>query len=143
MLLYRNGKRRVTPVTSNIVLDAQVWAVLATEGGAVTFPDVPETVADMRTEEGDTRFTRQTATADIGLKAPPYRPDVSDAGGGGQVPAGFSRPPTNSAAERRIPAATVPALTTGESWTYGTDTHIAPAAWFVMAVNGFNPYEFK
>jgi hypothetical protein len=133
----------VTPVTSNIVLDAQVWAVLATEGDAVTFPDVPGTVADMCTEEGGypfhkansnggywsegTAFTalmfRTLGTEDKALSAFLALKQI-------QLPSGG------------FPAATVPALTTGESWTYGTDAHIAPAAWFIMAVNGFNPYEF-
>ena len=47
-----------------------------------------------------------------------------------------------------FPAATVDNLSTGfglfdgSPWEYGTAPHIAPTAWFVMAVNGFNPYAF-
>ena len=47
-----------------------------------------------------------------------------------------------------FPAATVPDLSTGfglfdgSPWEYGDAPHIAPTAWFVMAVNGFNPYAF-
>ena len=49
----------------------------------------------------------------------------------------------------KFPAATVDNLSTGiwlftgEPWVYDTAPHIAPTAWFVMAVNGFNPYSFE
>jgi hypothetical protein len=48
-----------------------------------------------------------------------------------------------------LPAATVEALDTGFSlftgdpWRYGDNLHIAPVAWYVMAVNDFNPYEVR
>ena len=48
-----------------------------------------------------------------------------------------------------FPAATVDNLSTGfglfdgSAWEYGTAPHIAPTAWFVMAINGFNPYSFN
>ena len=47
-----------------------------------------------------------------------------------------------------FPAATVDGLSTGfglfdgSPWEYGTAPHIAPTAWYVMAINGFNPYSF-
>ena len=41
-----------------------------------------------------------------------------------------------------FPAATVEHLLTGLSWDYGTDPHICPTAWFVLAANGFDPYSF-
>ena len=47
-----------------------------------------------------------------------------------------------------FPAATTDHLSTGidlfegSPWEYSTDPHIAPAAWFIMAANGFNPYSF-
>ena len=47
-----------------------------------------------------------------------------------------------------FPAATVDNLSTGmdlfdgSPWEYSTDAHIAPAAWFIMAANGFNPYVY-
>jgi len=134
----------VTPVTSNIVLDAQVWAVLATEGGAVTFPDVPETVADMRTEEGGYPFHKANSNGGYWSEGTAFTALMFRTLGAEDksLPA-FRALQQIQLPSGGFPAATVPALTTGESWTYGTDTHIAPAAWFVMAVNGFNPYEFK
>ena len=48
-----------------------------------------------------------------------------------------------------FPAATVDNLSTGiilsngDPWEYNQDPHIAPTAWFVMAVNGFDPYDFS
>jgi hypothetical protein len=50
--------------------------------------------------------------------------------------------------EGGFPAATVAELSTGfnlvtgDPWTYKAIPHIAPAAWYVMAVNNFNPYAF-
>ena len=47
-----------------------------------------------------------------------------------------------------FPAATVDNLSTGfglfdgSPWEYGTAPHIAPTAWYVMAINDFNPYSF-
>ena len=47
-----------------------------------------------------------------------------------------------------FPAATVQNLSTGfdlftgEPWVYSTDAHIAPTAWFILALNNFNPYRF-
>lgn len=41
-----------------------------------------------------------------------------------------------------FPAATVDTLLTGLSWEYSKDPHVAPTAWFVMAVNEFDPYVF-
>ncbi|MBQ3462621.1 MAG: hypothetical protein IJH36_05820 [Clostridia bacterium] len=48
-----------------------------------------------------------------------------------------------------FPAATVDNLSTGiilsngDSWEYNQDPHIASTAWFVMAVNGFDSYDFS
>ena len=47
-----------------------------------------------------------------------------------------------------FPAATVDSLPTGfelfdgSSWNYSSEAHTAPTAWFIMAVNGFDPYNF-
>jgi hypothetical protein len=118
--------------------------VLATEGGAVTFPDVPETVADMRTEEGGYPFHKANSNGGYWSEGTAFTALMFRTLGAEDksLPA-FRALQQIQLPSGGFPAATVPALTTGESWTYGTDTHIAPAAWFVMAVNGFNPYEFK
>ena len=47
-----------------------------------------------------------------------------------------------------FPAASVPELQTGlflfdgSPWLYADDPHVAPTAWFILAVNGVNPYSF-
>ena len=47
-----------------------------------------------------------------------------------------------------FPAATVEKLSTGiyladgTPWEYSNEPHIASAAWFILAVHGFNPYVF-
>ena len=48
-----------------------------------------------------------------------------------------------------FPAATTEHLSTGfglfdgTPWEYGTADHLAPTAWFIMAIQGFNPYVFQ
>ena len=44
--------------------------------------------------------------------------------------------------KRTVPVAHGFGLFDGSPWEYGAAPHIAPTAWFVMAVNGFNPYAF-
>ena len=47
-----------------------------------------------------------------------------------------------------FPAASIPQLPTGlflldgSPWMYADDPHVAPTAWYILAVNGFNPYGF-
>ena len=49
----------------------------------------------------------------------------------------------------QFPAATVDNLSTGiyqfngEPLQYSTDCHLAPTAWFILAADRFNPYEFS
>jgi len=39
-------------------------------------------------------------------------------------------------------SSTVPVLDTGLGWSYFDVPHIAPASWYILAVNNFNPYKF-
>ena len=139
----------MTANTGNVVLDAQVWAFMALEKEFGPYEAALETAAAMRTPEGaysfsmgngngswwpeGTAFTAlahrmrgEDALADRALQAlaAVQREDgLFPAAVGGRVSTGFG-------------------LFDGSAWEYSDFPHIAPAAWFVMAVNGFNPYAF-
>ena len=139
----------VTISTENVVLDAQVWSFMALGGEFGPFEAAWETAAAMRTPEGAYPFSQggndgawwpegtafaalalrlrgEDALADETLRAlaAVQREDgLFPAAVGGKVSTGFG-------------------LFDGSSWEYGDLPHIAPAAWFVLASNGFNPYAF-
>lgn len=131
------------------MLDAQVWACLALGEDFAPYADSLALVANMRTPEGGYPFCAANVNGGwwaegTAYTALMYRLRGEDAAAtaalqalrGIQLDSGL------------FPAATVEDLSTGfelfdgSPWLYGTAPHIAPAAWFVMAVNGFNPYSF-
>ena len=139
----------VTPNTDNVVLDAQVWAFMALGKEFGPYEAALDTAAAMRTPQGAYSFsmtdksgswwpegTAFTALAhrlsgeDVpadealqALAAVQTEDGLFPAAVGGQVSTGFG-------------------LFDGSAWEYGDFPHVAPTAWFVMAVNGFNPYAF-
>ena len=139
----------VTANTSNIVLDAQVWSALALGDAFEPYEAALSLVDSMRVGDGGYPFCQSNVNGGwwaegTAYTALMYRLRGNDAAataalnalGGIQLENGL------------FPAATVENLSTGfdlftgDPWVYGTDAHIAPAAWFIMAVNGFNPYAF-
>ncbi len=144
------GDDGVTPSKENHVLDAQVWSRLAL--GSAEFEPYKtalDSALAMRTAEGGypfhaantnggwwpegTAFTALTLRQ-VGMTA--EAKSALDALKAIQLPDGG------------YPAATIAELTTGfdlftgKPWTYSNIPHIAPAAWYVMAINNFNPYAF-
>lgn len=138
-----------TPSADNLVLDAQVWACMALGVDFEPYEAALEAVAAMRTPEGGYPFCASNANGGWWAEGTAYTAlmyrlrgedgaatDALQALAGIQLPSGL------------FPAATVDNLSTGfglfdgSPWEYGTAPHIAPTAWFVMAVNGFNPYAF-
>ena len=145
------GNDGSTPNKENVVLDAQVWTLLSL-GIEQYDPFVPalETAIEMKTLKGGYPFhaanenggwwPEGTAFTALALREYGLNSEVQsalDALSGIQLSSGG------------FPAATVSNLSTGfnlftgDPWTYGENPHIAPTAWFVMAVNGFNPYSFE
>ncbi|MDK2982065.1 MAG: hypothetical protein PWQ55_2412 [Chloroflexota bacterium] len=140
----------LTPNPDNVVLDAQVWSLLSL--GVLDFMPYQaalDTAVGMQTAEGGYPFhaantnggwwpegTAFTALALREAKRDAEAQAALDALAGIQRESGS------------FPAATVAQLSTGfdlftgDPWTYRDIPHIAPAAWYVMAVNGFNPYAF-
>ena len=139
----------VTPNTGVVVLDAQVWCRMALGEAFEPYKSALDLVEKMKSPEGAYPFclenknggwwaegTAYTALMYRGIgRFDEYR-QAMDALASVQLDNGL------------FPAATVDNLSTGmdlfdgSPWEYSTDAHIAPAAWFVMAGNGFNPYVY-
>ena len=138
-----------TPSTENIVLDAQVWACMALGEEFVPYEESLKTVEAMKIPDGGYPFCAANENGGWWAEGTAYTAlmyrlrgedgpaaEALDALKGIQLETGL------------FPAATVPNLSTGfglfdgSPWEYGDAPHIAPTAWFVMAVNGFNPYVF-
>ncbi len=139
----------VTPNKRNIVLDAQVWAALALGEDFTPYDKSLERVSAMRTAAGGYPFCESNANGGwwaegTAYTALMYRLRGEDAAAVSALDALCAIQLASGA----FPAATVEALSTGfelfdsSPWVYSDDPHIAPSAWFVMAVNGFNPYTF-
>ena len=138
----------VTADHSNTVLDTQVWTALALGDDFAPYEDALASLDDMRTSAGGYRFHVCDEDAywceGTAFTALMHRlrgeDDAAEAALGAlesvQLESGL------------FPAATDEGLTTGiylsdgSPWLYGTDAHVAPTAWFVMACNGYNPYRF-
>ena len=150
--LFMTGTKEdgVTPNTDVVVLDAQVWCAMALGEDFEPYADALKIVDQMRTEEGGYPFclenknggwwaegTAYTALMYRGIGELEKYQEAMDALSQIQEGSGL------------FPAATNDHLSTGmdlfdgSPWEYSTDPHIAPAAWFIMAANGFNPYQFQ
>ncbi|MHC1773463.1 MAG: hypothetical protein AB9907_17345 [Flexilinea sp.] len=133
----------VTPSKTNIVLDNQVWSALALGDNFSPYRNALETALSMKTSEGGFPFHKANSNGGFwcegtAFTALAFRKLGIDAEAVSALDA-LTNVQLDSGG---FPAATVASLTTGESWTYSNDPHIAPTAWYIMAVNGFNPYEF-
>ena len=140
----------MTPSTENLVLDAQVWACLALDDEFAPYEASLDAVAAMRTPEGGYPFCASNANGGwwaegTAYTALMYRLRGEDA----RAEEALEALEGIQLEDGLFPAATVDNLSTGfglfdgSAWEYGTAPHIAPTAWFVMAINGFNPYSFN
>lgn len=140
----------VTPNKDNLVLDAQVWTLLSLGMQDFTpYLAALDTAVGMQTAEGGYPFhaantnggwwPEGTAFTALALRA---------AGRDAEARAALDALAGIQRLSGSFPAATVAQLSTGfdlftgDPWIYRDIPHIAPAAWYVMAVNGFNPYAF-
>ncbi|MBQ3285459.1 MAG: hypothetical protein IJH40_07440 [Ruminococcus sp.] len=143
------GDDGVTPNTDVIVLDAQVWSALAMGDEFKPYERALGMVEQMKTEEGGYPFCRDNQNGGFwcegtAFTALMYKLRADEDGFNDAMDVLCDTQLDNGL----FPAATVDNLSTGmylpdgSSWEYRQDPHIAPAAWFVMAANGFNPYAF-
>ena len=139
----------MTVSRENIVLDAQVWACLALGDNFAAYESALNTVETMEVGHGGYPFCKSNANGGwwpegtaftalmYRLRGDEKKADTAlDALCAVQLDSGL------------FPAATVENLSTGiyladgTPWIYSSEPHIAPAAWFILAVHGFNPYVF-
>lgn len=138
----------VTPDEGNVVLDTQAWTALALGDAYKPYEAALGQLDAMRTSDGGYRFhacddagywcegTAFTALMHLKRGEQELASGALDALEAAQLENGL------------FPAATMDGLTTGidlsdgTPWLYGTDAHVAPTAWYIMACNGFNPYVF-
>lgn len=139
----------VTPNTGNIVLDVQVWSALALGGEAAPYTaSISYATENFRTPGGGYAFSQGyrdggywlegTAFTALALRQSDRNEDADAALAAveaAQLPSGGL--PAVAGAETLD---TGFLLFTGEPWLYGTDPHIAPVAWYIMATLNFNPY---
>ena len=139
----------VTPSHDVTVLDAQVWSALALTDSFDKYADALRTVEKMKTEEGGYPFCLENRNGGwwaegTAFTALMYRERGDDK----KYEEAMSALESIQLKNGLFPAATTDHLSTGmylfdgSPWEYSADPHIAPAAWFVMAANGFNPYTF-
>jgi hypothetical protein len=141
----------ITPSKDNIVLDAQVWSLLALGNeGFAPYQKALDTAWSMKKADGGMPFHESsneegwwpegTAFTAIALAQAERYQDSDELLNqliGVQLASGV------------FPAATVAELPTGfnlftgDPWVYSDTPHIAPTSWYIMAVNAFNPYEFS
>ena len=140
----------VTPSKDNIVLDAQVWAAMALGEQFQPYENALSRVKTMRVSDGGYPFCESNVNGGWWAEGTAYTALMyhlrgDDAAASAALDALMSIQRTDGL----FPAATVNNLSTGfnlftgDPWVYGTAPHIAPTAWFILAVNNFNPYSFE
>lgn len=143
------GNDGFTPTTENIVLDAQVWTCMALGDEFIPYEDALEAAAAMKLPEGGYPFCAANVNGGWWAEGTAYTALMYRLRGeDGKAEEALKALESIQLDTGLFPAATVPNLSTGiglfdgSPWEYGDAPHIAPTAWFVMAVNGFNPYTF-
>jgi hypothetical protein len=140
----------ITPNKDNLVLDAQVWSLLSL-GAAVYAPyqTALDTTVGMQTSEGGYPFHAANSNGGWWPEGTAFTAlALREAGREEDAQSALDALQSVQLEDGAFPAATVAELSTGfdlftgDPWTYRNIPHIAPAAWYVMAVNGFNPYAF-
>ena len=137
----------ITTNTSVVVLDAQVWSCLALGDSFEPYSAALETVRKMKTSEGGYPFCLENRNAGWWAEGTAYTALMYRILGDKEKYTEAMKVLVDmQLGSGLFPAASVENLSTGlelfdgSPWEYNTDPHIAPAAWFIMAANGFNPY---
>jgi hypothetical protein len=140
----------VTPNKENLVLDAQVWSLLSLGMlDYMPYRAALDTAVGMRTAEGGYPFHAANTNGGWWPEGTAFTAlALREANRDTEAQAALDALVGIQRESGSFPAATVAQLSTGfdlftgDPWTYRDIPHIAPVAWYVMAVNGFNPYAF-
>jgi hypothetical protein len=131
------------------VLDAQVWCCMALGSLFEDYWQALKVVEEMRQPEGSYPFCRENKNGGWWAEGTSYTALMYRLRGEDEPAlAALNALEGIQLGSGLFPAATVSNLSTGfelfdgTPWEYSDAPHIAPTAWYVMAVNGFNPYAF-
>ena len=140
----------ITANTENTVLDAQVWACLALGEEFSPYEASLKVVEEMKTDEGGYPFCLTNANGGWWAEGTAYTALMYRLRGDeGKALSALAALESIQKENGLFPAATTEHLSTGfglfdgTPWEYGTADHLAPTAWFIMAIQGFNPYVFQ
>jgi hypothetical protein len=140
----------ITPSTGNIVLDAQVWACLALGDAFTPYEASLDVVKQMRSPEGAYPFCLANVNGGWWAEGTAYTALMYRLRGETEAASAAMDALCSIQLDSGLfPTATADKLSTGfelfdgSPWEYGSDPHLAPTAWFVMAANSFNPYAFN
>ena len=140
----------ITANTENTVLDAQVWACLALGEEFSPYEAALKIVEEMKTNEGGYPFCLTNANGGWWAEGTAYTALMYRLRGDERKAHSALAALESIQKENGLfPAATTDHLSTGfglfdgTPWEYGTADHLAPTAWFIMAIQGFNPYVFQ
>jgi len=143
------GNDGITPSADNVVLDAQVWCCMALGSLFEDYWQALKVVEEMRQPEGSYPFCRENKNGGWWAEGTSYTALMYRLRGEDEPAlAALNALEGIQLGSGLFPAATVSNLSTGfelfdgTPWEYSDAPHIAPTAWYVMAVNGFNPYAF-
>lgn len=139
----------VTANKSNIVLDVQIWSVLALKDSAGPYMDcVQYAIDNLKTRSGGYAFSQSDVSDGYWLEGTAFCALL------------FKQLEMNTQAEdafyaieaAELVSGGLPAvsdsksldtgfyLSTGEKWQYYDEPHIAPVAWYILALENDNPY---
>lgn len=149
--LFMTGTKEdgVTPNKEVVALDAQVWSALAMGDAYSDYTDALNVVEKMKTDEGGYPFCLENKNGGWWAEGTAYTALMYRLRGNEDKYKEAMKALEGIQLDNGLfPAATVENLSTGmelfdgSPWEYSKDPHIAPAAWLVMAANGFDPYVF-
>lgn len=138
-----------TPNTSNVVLDVQVWSALALGGEYAPYAASVRYVAEnLKTPGGGYAFSQSDRDGGYwpegtAFAALAFRQMGMDAEADAALEAMLAAQLPSGGFPAAAGAETINTgfdLFTGEPWRYAADPHIAPTAWYILAVLNENPY---
>jgi len=139
----------VSPNTSNIVLDVQVWSALALGDADAPYRDSVRYAAEnLQTPDGGYAFSAVDKDGGYWLEGTAFTAlALKQVGMDAQADAALRAVMAAQLASGGLPAVYGAAsvntgfdLFTGEPWLYSDDPHIAPVAWYILAALNDNPY---
>ena len=139
----------ITPNKGIIVLDGIVWNRMALGRLFDPYQDALETVAGMRTPENGYPFSKGNGNGGWWPEGTAFTALMYKLAGDEEAASASLEALRGIQLESGMfPAASIPELPTGlflfdgSPWVYADDPHVAPTAWYILAVNGFDPYTF-